>query len=71
MRTSTLTLCKIVFDHATEEWIVRAYTHHNVRVPAADYFTDDKADAMQTAIAMVDHCKPAGSRVEVDAKKRP
>jgi hypothetical protein len=66
----TLTVCKIVFDHDTEEWIVQAYTAGNVRYPAADYFTDDKADAMQTAIAMLDHCKPAGARVEIDTKKR-
>jgi hypothetical protein len=70
MATSPLTVCKVVYDHNTGEWIVRAYTHRNVRVPAADYFTDDKADAMQTAIAMLDEAKPAGTRVEIDARKR-
>jgi hypothetical protein len=70
MSTTSLTVCKIIFDHETEEWIVRAHTHHNVWVPNADYFTDDKADAFQTAIAMLDNCKPAGTRVEIDAKKR-
>ena len=70
MATSSLTVCKIVHDHETEEWIVRAFRSGNVRSPAADYFTDDKADAMQTAIAMLDAVKPAGARVEIDTKKR-
>ena len=67
---ATLTACKIVHDPAMGEWVVKAYVSHNVRYPAADYFTDDKADAMQTAIAMLDAVKPAGARVEIDAKKR-
>jgi hypothetical protein len=70
MATSPLTVCKIIHDKETGEWIVQAYTHHNVRVPSADYFTDDKADAMQTAIAMLDSCKPPGTRVEIDERKR-
>jgi hypothetical protein len=70
MATSTLTVCKLVYDHATEEWIVRAYTHGNVRVPKADYYTADKADAWGTALAMLDHAKPAGSIVELDQKRR-
>jgi hypothetical protein len=70
MAASTLTVCKLVHDKETSEWMVQAYTHHNVRVPSADYFTDDKADAMQTAIAMLDTCKPAGTRIEIDARKR-
>jgi hypothetical protein len=70
MTTSTLTVCKLVYDHATEEWSVRAYTHRNLRLPEADYFTTDTADAWGTALAMLDHAKPAGSVVEVDQKRR-
>jgi hypothetical protein len=70
MSTSPLTVCKIVHDHETDEWIVRAYILGNVRCPAADYFTDDKADAWGTAMAMLDAAKPAGARIEIDTKKR-
>jgi hypothetical protein len=61
---------KGVYDHTTEEWIVRAYTHRNRRLPAADSFTTDKTDALQTLIAMLNHAQPAGSLVEVDATRR-
>jgi hypothetical protein len=70
MAPSTITVCKIIHDKETGEWIVQAYTHYNVRVPSADYFTDDKADAMQTAIAMLETCKPTGTRIEIDERKR-
>jgi hypothetical protein len=36
MAPSTLTACKLVYDHDTKEWIVRAYTHRNMRLPEAD-----------------------------------
>jgi hypothetical protein len=65
-----ITTCKLVHDAATEEWIVRAYTAGNHPYPAADYYTDDKADAMQTAIAMLDAVRPAASRIELDTRKR-
>ena len=70
MSASIMTVCKLVYDHATEEWIVRASTHHNVRVPAADYFTTDKADAWGTALALLDASKSAGSIVEVDQQRQ-
>jgi hypothetical protein len=70
MAASTITVCKLAYDYATEEWIVRAYTHRLLRVPEADYFTTDKADAWGTAIAMLDHAKPAGATVHVDTKHR-
>ena len=70
MSASTVTVCKLVYDHATEEWIVRAYPHHNVRVPSADYFTTDQADAWGTALAMLDDAKPAGATVHIDTKHR-
>ena len=70
MATSPITVCKLVYDHATDEWIVRAYTHRLIRLPEADYFTTDKADAWGTAIAMLDNCKPAGATVHIDTTHR-
>ncbi len=35
------------------EYIVRAYDQHGKRWPEADYFTNDKTDAQQTAALMV------------------
>lgn len=34
------------------EYVVKAYGEDGKRYPAADYFTDDKADAESTARAM-------------------
>jgi hypothetical protein len=70
MSTSIITVCKLVYDHATEEWIVRAYTHRNLRLPEADYFTAEKADAWGTAITMLDHAKLVGATVPIDTKHR-
>lgn len=38
---------------ATLEWIVRAYDQWNARWPEADYYTDDRHDAIATRNAML------------------
>lgn len=40
------------------EWVVRAYVGDD-RYPAADYYTDDRSDAQQTARAMVQQQEPS------------
>ena len=35
------------------EYVVKAYDANGKRMPEADYFTDDKTDAEQTAKVMV------------------
>jgi hypothetical protein len=70
MAPSPVTICKLVYDHGTEEWMVLAYTHRLIRLPEADYFTTDKADAWGTAIAMLADSKPAGATVHIDEKHR-
>jgi len=39
--------------HNGGEYIVKAYDANGKRMPEADYFTDDKTDAEQTAKVMV------------------
>ena len=65
-----ITFCQVVFLPGTDEWQVKAYDQHHSRYSDTDYFTDDKNDALSTMIAMLDNTKPAGMRVEYNAKKR-
>lgn len=44
---------KVVRNAAWGEWIVRAWDQHGRRFPDADYFTTDRADAHDTARAML------------------
>lgn len=44
---------KIVKLRTTGEWVVRAYDSRGIRQPQADYFTNDKKDAEDTAKMMV------------------
>ncbi|HEY1602358.1 MAG TPA: hypothetical protein VGG64_22340 [Pirellulales bacterium] len=44
---------KIIYNRDVEEYRVKAYGSAGQRMPNADYFTDDKADAKATALAMV------------------
>jgi hypothetical protein len=44
---------RIVYNRDVEEYRVKAYGPAGHRMPNADYFTDDKADAKATALAMV------------------
>ena len=50
---------KIVRSRETREWIVRAYTERGW-YPAADYYTDDKKDAEDTARHMVSNATGKG-----------
>jgi hypothetical protein len=49
---------KIAFSHAYKEYIVRAYlkgdSGGSVRHPDADYYTNDRSDAEDTARCMLD-----------------
>lgn len=42
-----------IISHKNGEFQVKAYDRNGQRMPHADYFTDDKADAKLTARAMV------------------
>ena len=44
---------KIVRNRETEEWVVRCYSASGDRLPNADYYTNDKTDAKQTADMIV------------------
>jgi hypothetical protein len=65
-----MTVCTTVYLPGTDEWQVKAYDQHHRRYADADYFTDDKADALSTMIAMLDNTKPAGMIVAYNATKR-
>lgn len=52
-----VTLTRIQKDAATGEYQVKAYDQGNNRFPEADYFTDDREDARQTAREMVNNSK--------------
>jgi hypothetical protein len=45
--------CKVYYDSESEEYTVKSF-RNNVLVADADYFTDDRQDAMGTACVMVD-----------------
>src|SRR4051794_6588473 len=65
-----VTTCKVVYLPGTDEWQVKAYSQSNMRYAEADYFTDDKEDALSTMIAMLDNTKPVDTVVEYNPKKR-
>lgn len=46
---------RVVTIKVNDEWINHAYDQSGKRFPAADYYTDDKRDALNTASAMIRH----------------
>ena len=52
MKTPKITKVTIRKTGWANEWVVQTYTNEG-RYPAADYFTDDKKDAQDTAETML------------------
>ena len=44
---------RVYWNAEFSEYVCRLYDHGELYIPA-DYFTDDKADAIETACAMLD-----------------
>lgn len=49
--------CKVYKDAAYQEYVVRLFRSNKV-VAGADYFTDNKEDALRTARTMADEANP-------------
>lgn len=48
------TLVRVAYDPETDEYVAQL-VRDGRRVPDADYYTDDREDAIATATAMIDH----------------
>jgi len=62
-----VTYCRVIFSMNLHEYQVKAYDQDDERMPEADYYTDDREDAHNTACAMVKRGKEL--RFDLDNSK--